>query len=231
MLLGVALLPTVAAAAPSYTGTLAAGSNQLQGTGFWVADNGETGWFPASITYDVMQNEDGSWHYAYTLSVYRASISHMIIEVSPTFTASDLWNFTGPAGTAVVADYGPGPSNPSMPGTMRGIKFDSASGTNSTFAFDSWRPPVWGDFYARCGNVGGTQNTVWNGDGSLGFTAADVDPIGPASSTPLDLHLLVPDSFGVPEPMTAAMLLVGGVAAVTMRRGGGYGGSGQTASG
>lgn len=126
--------------------------------------------------------------YSYRLSITgnSAQISHLIIEASSNFSAADYTGLTG----AIVDAIGwqqAGPGNPSMPENIYGIKFFPSVGTlDMQWSFYSNRRPVWGDFYAKCGAVGGIQNVTYNfndtGGVKNGFLSPDSDPMGPASS-------------------------------------------------
>jgi hypothetical protein len=156
----------------------------VTGTGQWI-DPG-----PALISWEVTQNPDNTWHYSYTFEHIAGETSHFILEVSDVFTLDDLWNPTGDFTSVELGPFGPGPSNPGMPGEMNAIKFDGARGLITHISFDSPREPVWGDFYSKNGRVGGVDNAAWN----AGFTEPDVDPVAPASDGSVENHVLVPDS-------------------------------------
>lgn len=199
------LTAAVVASAGAYSGSLSSTNGGLQGTGFWITEGTTLSW---NVTWD---NVNGWWDYSYNLVVPRADVSHFLVEVSDTFTANDIFGATGPfAGSPVVGIYDSANGNPFIPGSVKGVKFDQTTGTNVTFAFSSYRTPVWGDFYSKCGAVGGTQNTVWN----AGFTAAD--PIAAAADGSIDNHLLVPDT--VPEPASFMVLGTGAVSLLALRR-------------
>jgi len=105
------------------------------------------------------------YHYSYTFTVSSKSLSHFILQVSDTF---DLWGYPeedfvnatlDPLGLEAFLDtyYGTdGKPNPGMPGSIYGLKFENLSeddpffgtGTTWTWSFDSWREPVWGNFFA-----------------------------------------------------------------------------------
>ena len=195
-----ALLVFGPAGVQAYNGSLSSDTGGLLGTGMWVdkniaPPNQQALWYPASIVWTVNQNVDLTWHYDYSISVFRAAVSHAIFEASSDFTSKDIRNATGPFQSIAIQLWNPGPGNPFMPASMYGIKFDSTTGTVVTISFDSPRVPVWGDFYAKCGAVGGMQNTIWN----AGFVSPDTDPMNPPSSGSLYHHILVPDT-AVPEP-------------------------------
>lgn len=192
------LLP---AAAFGFTGFLSSATGGVVGTGNWIYGGTTT------ISWDVYLNPDNTWHYSYEFSHPVGGTSHFILEVSDNFTVADIFNAGGDFGSYSVDDFGPGPSNPSMPGTMHALKFDEATGNTTRIWFDSSRVPVWGDFYAKNGNAGDYgPNAAWN----AGFTSPDTDPTDPASNGSLAYHLLVPDSVTEPIPEPTSLLLLGG---------------------
>jgi len=197
---------SIAGAGIVYTGSLSSDTGGIGGTGIWIdptslPEDEQPSWTPATMDWTVSQNPDMSWHYSYEMSVYRGDISHLIIETSPNFTSSDIFGYSG---DFEVSSYSPGNSNPNMPGGVYGVKFDDLDNTTETIAFDSWRVPVWGDFYAKDGQAGGNMNSAWN----TGFL--DSDPTGDPSSGSLSYHILVPDTDTVvPEPTSLALLALG----------------------
>ncbi len=186
-------------------GSISGATGQMEGTGFWVYDNGDNDWTPATMTWNVTRNVNLTWHYEYTLSVHHAAISHLIIETCDTFGASNISNAVHPAQSVSIGMQSQNAGNPSLPSPMYGIKFDSTVGTTVNISFDSDRAPIWGDFYAKCGNVGGTQNTVWN------ESFLDSDPTAPAGDGSINNHILVPGCSTIPEPATIALLGLGGI--------------------
>jgi hypothetical protein len=144
------------------------------------------------------------------------AVSHVILQVSeaggglPAFSLSDLLSFSPGDGTPSVGNQGPGPSNPGIPGSLWGLKFDYDSQPN-TLTFTTRRVPIWGSFYAKDGKTAGVDNAAWNS----GFTNTSTrpDPInGPSFSS----WIPVPDTAVVPLPAAAwmGMSLLGGVGGV-----------------
>ncbi|MBN1435477.1 MAG: PEP-CTERM sorting domain-containing protein [Sedimentisphaerales bacterium] len=189
-----------------YTGQLLGGAG-IDGTGAWANDTGDADWFAPSLSWVISLNQDNTWHYEYTFSVYNYDISHFIIEVSETFSIEDLLNpvaLQGSYGSISLDSYDEGNGNPGMPGTVNGIKFDDTDGVILQLSFDSTRMPVWGDFYSKDGKAGGSQNALWNS----GFAAED--PQVAAHDGAEQGHLLVPDTYTyVPEPATMLILTLG----------------------
>jgi hypothetical protein len=209
-----ALLGSQTWAAPTYTGTLASdfdSGNSMGADGLLLGNNG---WVhsdqPLVLRWNV--EFDGSiWHYEYTFNELglQGGLSHMILEVSDSFTESDVidpsYSFEGPD------EYGPGnPSNPNIPDTIWGIKFDTdGAGGSAVVSFDSTRSPVWGDFYAKDGSKGGA---AWN----AGYTNPDTDPIVAADNGSIGSHLLVPDTSTTPPIPSPAAIFLSGIGTVAV---------------
>lgn len=208
----VLMLPVAASA---WSGTLLSMDGGILGTGAWV-DPG-----PSSLSWEVTQNPDMTWHYRYLFSHPAGATSHFIIEVSPTFTLNDFLGGGGDYGELEFGWHQVMAGNPNMPEAIFGLKFNEATGTETEVWFDSFRAPMWGDFYAKNGRVPGTDifNTAWN----AGFAMGDSDPMLPPHDGPEQYHLLVPDTHDtppVPEPSTLLLLGPGliGLAAFMRRK-------------
>lgn len=208
----------------SYTGSLGVADGGLEGTGFWVNDNSEPAWFPAQISWTVTDNQDGTWNYSYDLSVYRADVSHFILETSPSFSEGNLLSTSYPGTFYEIMTHEASPGleqqpNPFLPQDIYGPKFDIGDAalpeseyTSITISFNSDRDPIWGDFYAKCGKTGGlsgTQNTVWN----QGLVIDD--PLAAPDNGSYLNHVLVPDT--IPEPTTMGLLMLSGLALLRRR--------------
>ena len=191
------ILPAVASA---YTGSLLSTDYGLLGTGNWIVEG------PTRLSWTVTQNTDFSWHYAYNLVHPHGPASHFLVEVSDNFTINDLFNVTGDYTAYHLREYYTGEgATADMPDDMYGIKFDGGPGGITDIAFDSFRVPVWKDFFARDGNANDGANRVWN----AGFTQFDTDPTAAAADGSVDFHILAPDSQTPPVPEPSTLLLLG----------------------
>jgi hypothetical protein len=153
------------------------------------------------------------------LNVASKDISHMIIEVSESFTAANLFNLNStPDDWAQLDKVGlnlVGQGNEGLREAISGIKINSGSDSTSvTVSFDSNRVPVWGDFFAKDGQD--KRSEQWTYLYNSGFLADDpTDPIGDGS---VNNHLLVPDTYVVPAPGAVAMGSLGLAFAGWLRR-------------
>jgi len=180
---------------------------------------------PATLTWEVTDIGSGQWRYEYRLRVFGAGISRMIVEASdsdpgPQFPPGNVPMTSNPSGwTGLAGPNGVLPDNPNMPQDMYGVRFsppiDDASQlpTDLTVSFESDRPPVWGDFYARgwgftCSVTNTFQFELGNFVYNAGFSADD--PTDPPSDGSIWYHVLVPDSVPIPSP---GALLLGGLGA------------------
>lgn len=181
----------------TYTGSLD-GSSTLSGTGSW-----ET----ASLSWNVSVQRD-IWTYNYIFSVPKKGISHMIFEVSSTFDSSNI--YAGTTGGYELGSYGSqGNSNPGIPGSIYGLKWDlGVETTSASVTIVTDRAPMWGDFYAKDGveNVNGVKTEIYAYNTQFGS-----DILASIGDGNVGGWVLVPDTHSgsapVPEPGT--MLLFG----------------------
>lgn len=174
-----------------YTGALSWAGGGVYATDGWAASG-------TSISWNVTDNNNGTWTYSYSWTAPAKELSHILIEVTPEAPFSDFSNFSASSGTWVKPDYygNEGGSSPGIPGTLYSIKLDATSGTTVTFGFTSTHAPVWGDFYAKDGRTDGQEVYAYN----TGF----LDP-----DTKDGKHIVVPDGQGIILPEPGTMILLG----------------------
>ena len=160
VLLLVAGMFGTAQAVSTYSGSLSYDGGGITGTygNFWLASG-------TALDWSVNANGNGTYTYTYELQVPDDSkeISHMTIEVSPSFTSSNLLEvLQGTIADDQPDDYPKGGADPGMPSSLWGIKFEGGAGETDydwTVSFISDRAPVWGDFYAVDGKRPGADNS------------------------------------------------------------------------
>jgi hypothetical protein len=148
------------------------------------------------------------FHYQYTLSGLDKDLGHTIVQVSDNFTGNNIWNSTQnytSGGPSTYSPSDPGNSNPGLPASIFGVKFNGAMGYSYVVSFDSDRAPVWGDIYGKSGKDHGQWTYFYN-------TGLSDHP-----STDINDFIATPDSRGyaqsqepvVPEPATLSLIGLG----------------------
>jgi hypothetical protein len=210
-LIGLAIVVSPAVADPSLS---------WSGGGIIASD----GWANSgtSITWAVQQ-EGSMWRYTYEFNVSQKEPSHIIFEVSDTFTMADFLGFGAlNEGTSVEVGTWTGTEdsgdNPYMPGSIKGIKFELSGGTTPwVIDFYSTRSPMWGDFYAKDGfdnKTTGEWATAWNAgfETELLYAAKHDLDLSPGA------YILVPNTV-VPVPGAVLLGFLGlGYAGMRLRR-------------
>ena len=171
----------------------------------------------AQLTYDVDYNTDtGLYIYTYMWSGPVKALSHILIEVSESFTEQNV--FAGTTDGWLLDTFGnQGSSNPLIPDPLYSVKFPGGD-TTGNFTIVSDRGPKWEDFYARDGIQGrtGIDVVAWN----LGWG----DDVAWTPGSFVEGKILAPDTVGgppeqVPEPATVALSVCGvGMIGLARRR-------------
>jgi hypothetical protein len=227
--IGILMVCLAAAPAMAYIGTL--GPTTSDGLTYDPSTSPYGDWYGrVTFEWDVYQLTSGPWQglwmYDYTFSLaegWHGALSSFYLETSPDFSAANIMDWGGGAEGIDINSWSAGTSG--LPGAMTGIKFvpwpEPANG-GDPISYNMWlisnREPIWGDFFAKDGSVGGD---VYNS----GF--GDPNPTAPFS-TPYDDssvfgHVLVPDTteyFRTPELSTWMLLGLSALAGVfvTCRR-------------
>lgn len=217
------VLAVSAEAANLITGSLTTPDGVL-GVGRWEPEPAGHG---LRIEWEISENADYSWHYAY--SFYQQQdpdrpldkmVSHFILQVSGTMTEDDILNFWGDLEAADAYEIrvfdDTQASNPGLPAPIYGLKIDFG-GEATHVAFDAMREPQWSDFYAKSGKNPITY--AYNAD--FGVPVANLnDYLG----TPVDVDgnavykILAPDTQTVPEPASLLLVVLGTVALLVRNR-------------
>jgi len=165
--------------------------SELEAGGAWGLPNG----FTVHWIIAVASAEGTLWSYHYWFSAPTGGVSHWVVEVSPSFRRSNILEY-GLSSLEGPRTFGTGPenSNPNIPGSIFGAKWDPGE-----IWFLSDRAPIWGDFYARNGVAGDLgRNYAFNAN--FGW-----DPdIG---TTDFSGWVPTPDTLSsVPEPASVVLL-------------------------
>lgn len=188
-----------------YISSLNAGAGGgLTATGDWSSSSTIISW--------IVTPEIGYYNYSYTFTVPRKSLSHSILQVSDPYPEDELAlvnTSLDPVELFATLDtWGTSNSNPGIPGSVYGLKFENITdddpyfgeGSTWTWSFNSLRMPMWGNFYAKSGVGIYAYNT--------GFEYPDTGSF-----------IVVPDTEYVPVPPAVLLGMLGmGVAGVKLRK-------------
>lgn len=212
LMVGVAIaaVPVSPAYAVTYTGELESPTT-IVGNGIWIV--------PGDVTLNWLITRDddmvGPWTYRYTIAAPTAPITHWILELTPGVTFDDIFNITPGVEAQIRWFQADDPTTPGMPAAIYGIDFFNVNAISQTVSFQTYIDPVWGDFYARDGSLGGADNFAF----SKNFI--DPDPIEPPANGALDCKLLRPDRQAgpvIPEPSSVVLGLMGLAPILAARR-------------
>ena len=193
-----------AVGAADFTGSRSSGSG-LTGSGNYAQGT-------QTIDWEIVQN-GSTFQYSYSFSGFSSpSISHFILEMSGNCGPSsdciggveDTGGLDGGEWSTYTSTSN-GNSNPNLPGSIYGIKFNTSGDPDDFFVtFMSTRIPVWGNIYVKGGQAG-----LWN-EGMENLASGDV----------LDFIARPDTQTVVPEPATMLLLGTGlaGIGAARRRR-------------
>jgi hypothetical protein len=184
----------------SESGSISASSGGIYGTMSW-----------SDVTFSWNVSWSGSLYtYVYTFSdpysKQLKELSHLIIQLPDTFSSTDIKPGTtlGWDGPKEYGPDAPGNSNPDIPATIDGIKWNEDDGhmvvtdTGSVMSYSitlvSDNPPMPGNFYAKDGKEGGDPVYAWSGTSSgFGYNIPVPDPptVPPVGHAPEPLTLIL----------------------------------------
>jgi len=192
------LVATNSWATYTYTGNISGGDGTLIATDSWST----------AVLDWVVSSDSDVWTYNYTFSVSDSvsdkGISHMIFEVSDTFTAANIL-LPGTTEGYELGTYSSENGNPGMPGSVFGLKWDlSGDPLSQSITIVTDRPPMWGDFYAKDGDEAATDGKVFAYNSQFG-----IDPSAPLGNDNVGGWAMVPDTGSPPVPEPTTMVLLG----------------------
>jgi hypothetical protein len=171
-----------------------------------------------TVFWDIDKGDDNTWRYTYSMSGTIPGLSHWIIQVSDSFTTANL--LTGSTSPQALNTYSSAdPSNPGLPSTIFGLKWDVPDGANTiTSVILTDRMPVWGNIYLKGGSDAYAYNVNWFGSANGTSVAQNSDLFGyigrPDSLTqPPD-----PPDPPVPSPAVLWLMLLGAVGLLGLRK-------------
>jgi hypothetical protein len=164
LLAGSASAGSVLVQAADFTGDRTISAGELVGQGDYASD--------IKLSWAITELA-GIFTYKWTLSGeddgdLPQGVSHSLFQVSDDFTSNNILAGSDDVEDGMPKLFNPGPSNPDMPGSMFGIKFDFGSAEDApvTYTLVTDKVPVWGNYYGKDGRTSGAppkiENVVWN---------------------------------------------------------------------
>lgn len=166
-----------------------------------------------SVNLDKNRPLDQWYHYTYYVTgkggfLLTKNLSHILIEVTNPSASGDFKN-VNPSISDGPRTFSPSEGNGvtyyGMPGDIYAVKWNAPTESKTfTFDFYTFKNPVWGDFYARCGgqpeSIGGpiTYNYAYNAKFGSDPTLADAPYNG-----------WIPTPNGGEVPLPASIMLLG----------------------
>jgi len=139
------------------SGSITSNTGDILAFGDWAPDEVTVSWEITGV-YDADLDPDLDYfHYQYTFTAPVApALSHFVLQVSPEFAADNLFGLIYDNNPGYLKVYGPDTYEEGEEGVwdIWGIKFeDQFTGElEQTWSFNSYREPLWGDFYAKAGS-------------------------------------------------------------------------------
>lgn len=191
-----------------HTGSLSSTGGGIVGAGAWDSD--------VEVTWDVQFDPSTQlWMYNYRIDVGEKDISHAIIEALEACLGdggldSNDFEIQHTSGDTETGFYGPsshGNSNPGIPATIGGVKFENSSSTTMDLGIITPTSPVWGDVYAKSGKHKGEWTYMYNQ--GFGGSHPVFDPQGETPSGVIPVPGCGADLIPtpIPEPGSFLMLL------------------------
>jgi len=203
----------VSACGASFAGTILEGSiTSDPGNGMYATAGWRNG--GAQLTWNVTQQQDGKWRYVYDWVTDAKALSHLIVQVSETFGASDVlhgttsgWELGTWSGTTQ------GTSNVGIPAPLYGLKFPGGSTSEEIIIVTDFSPMI-GSFYVKDGRDAGFDVFAYNSEFSSTGTAYTSLQLS-LNETP-EGYIPVPGTLSVsspservPEPAILSLFLEG----------------------
>ncbi len=169
----------------------------------------------SSLEYTVEELPNGFFSYLYSWEATKKDLSHLIIEVSQTFTEENIFPGTTSGWELGLWSSAQGASNVGIPGPLYGLKFPGTTGLTGDFKIITDRGPKPGSFYAKDGKdpKGGLLD-VYAFNTSFGGANTDLSNGVPSGM------IVVPDTKANPPTVPEIEVSGGGASMVLLVFGG-----------